>query len=442
MIKLVCLSLALLFIPSAWSQVEPSATGGEVPTGESDQMAIPPPISVTPYPTEVGIQARENYWSGGVIFTSAYNDNVLPGYTPVPISDYTYFIWPTFSVRQQTPRHTLSATYAPGFEFYQKATALNAVNQNADGSFQYRISRRATFNLHDSFQQNSNVFDQPFVFSGVVSGTVQGPSSFVIVPYASQLANTLAGELSYQFGLNGMIGFGGNHSLLNYPTLSQVPGLFNSTSEGGMVFYNRRLSGSRYAGAIYQYSHITTTPTSSTTQTHLLSLFYTFYLHRNLTASIAAGAQHYQFEQTSVPQFNGWSPQVAASMGWQERRLNFAVDYSRSVSAGGGLLGVYNSSSANGHVVWQASQNWTLNLQGSYLIVKNATPLSESSYAGGHSVMGDASVARRIGDRITVQAGYDRLHQSYSGVALVNSAPDSNRGFVSISYQFKRSIGR
>ena len=127
MIKLVCVSLALLCIPSAWSQVVPTAAGGEVLTEDSEQMVIPPPISVMPYPTEVGSEMKKNYWSGGMIFTAAYNDNVMPGFAPVPISDFTYFIWPTISVQQQTGRKTLAVTYAPGFEFYQKTSALNAI---------------------------------------------------------------------------------------------------------------------------------------------------------------------------------------------------------------------------------------------------------------------------------------------------------------------------
>lgn len=442
MIKSLCLSLALLFALPAWSQVAPSATGGDVTPTESDQMVIPPPISVIPYPTEVGSEVRTNYWSGGVIFTSAYNDNVMPGYTPVPVSDFTYFLWPTISLRQQKARRTLSVTYAPGFEFYQKTTALNSVNQNADAVFQYRMSPRATLNVRDLFQQNSNVFDQPFVFSGVVSGPVQGPSSFVIAPYANQLMNSVAAEVSYQFGLNGMIGGGGSHTLQDYPNLSQVPGLFNSQTAGGMAFYNRRLSSSGYMGAIYQYSRIVTTPTSSTTQTHLFSVFYTLYLHPELTVSIAVGPQYYQFEQDFVPKFNGWSPAVSASMGWHARHANFAANYSHFVSAGGGLLGVYNTNNADGQATWQVSPLWTLGAQGSYAIVKNATPLSQSSYAGGHTVIGEASVERRFGDRLKVQAGYDRLHQSYTGIALVNSAPDSNREFISISYQFTRTLGR
>jgi hypothetical protein len=38
--------------------------------------------------------------------------------------------------------------------------------------------------------------------------------------------------------------------------------------------------------------------------------------------------------------------------------------------------------------------------------------------------------------------GYTRLHQAYSNVAVLSTAPDTNREYVSISYQFSRPLGR
>ncbi len=442
MIKPVVMSLAILFALPALSQVEPSAVGGEVTPTESEQMVIPPPISVIPYPTELGSEVRTNYISSGLIFTSSYEDNVLPGYTPVPISDYSYYILPTFSLRQQASRHAIALTYTPGFQFYQNATSLNAVDQNAEARIQYRFSRRATLNLRDSFQQNSSAFDQPFVIPGAVSGAIQGATSIVIAPYANQVMNALAGEFSYQFALHGMIGGGGTSSILNYPQLSQVPGLLNSTSTGGAAFYNRRFKGEQYSGVVYQYTRSTTSPVSSTTQLHQLALFYTLYWHRKLTFSLAAGPEYYDVAQPGAPTSSAWSPSVTASLGWQERHFNFAANYSHLVSAGGGLLGAYKMNSADGEARWQITPMWTMGLTASYSIVKNAIPLMQYSYPGGHSVIGEASIQRRLGERITIQGGYDRLHQSYSGVALVNNAPDSNRGFISIAYQFTHRLGR
>ena len=41
-----------------------------------------------------------------------------------------------------------------------------------------------------------------------------------------------------------------------------------------------------------------------------------------------------------------------------------------------------------------------------------------------------------------MEFGYTRLHQSYSGIAVISNAPNTNREFISISYQFTRTAGK
>ena len=60
----------------------------------------------------------------------------------------------------------------------------------------------------------------------------------------------------------------------------------------------------------------------------------------------------------------------------------------------------------------------------------------------GHTVSGTVSLQQQIGQHLGVQLGYTRLHQSYSNVAVLSTTPDTNRAFVSISYQFSRPLGR
>ena len=44
-----------------------------------------------------------------------------------------------------------------------------------------------------------------------------------------------------------------------------------------------------------------------------------------------------------------------------------------------------------------------------------------------------------VGEHVNLQAGYTRLHQTYS---FFSANPDTNREWVSISYQFARPLGR
>ncbi|HET7104291.1 MAG TPA: hypothetical protein VFI20_09405 [Terracidiphilus sp.] len=434
--------LAIFVALPAWAQVEPSMTGGNGTPDDESRMLIPTPVSVAGYPTEVGAQERANYLSLGALFTAAYDDNIVPGFSPVAVSDYSYLIAPTLSVQQRTPRMSRSLTYSPGFRFYQRVSSLNAIDQNADADFQYRLSPRATFDAHDTFQQNSNTFNQPYAVAGGVSGSTLAPGGYVIAPYADQLMNTARAVFTYQFALNSMVGGGGTTSLLNYPSLSQVPGLANFRSEGGEGFYSRRVSRWQYVGGLYQYTHIATNPIESTTQTHSAYLFYYLNWNRKLTISLAGGPQYYQVEQTAVPKTNAWSPGGSGSIGWHTTRSNFAASYSRSVGAYGGLVGAFTSNSADAQASREIAANWTVGMRGDYAITKNASQQPVVVFPGGHSITGTGYLQHKFGESLSAEAGYSRLHQSYSGVSLVSTAPDSNRGYVTIIYQFTRPLGR
>jgi outer membrane protein assembly factor BamA len=129
-------------------------------------------------------------------------------------------------------------------------------------------------------------------------------------------------------------------------------------------------------------------------------------------------------------------------MGWQGLHTNFAVGYSRIVTGGGGLLGAFHSNSANASARWQLARTWTVGAAASYAIYKNVTPFFSLSSPGGHTVSGTVSVQHPISEYFNAELGYTRLHQSYSGIAVISNAPDANREFVSVSYQFARPLGR
>jgi hypothetical protein len=60
----------------------------------------------------------------------------------------------------------------------------------------------------------------------------------------------------------------------------------------------------------------------------------------------------------------------------------------------------------------------------------------------GHTLSATASLQQQFGERVSLQLGYTRLHQDYSGVAVLAETPNTNSEFVSISYRFYRSLGR
>jgi hypothetical protein len=450
--KCAYLGFVLLMATPVWSQL--GLTPFEMPATSINEapMLTPPPVSAEGYPTVVGSQVRANYLAAGLVFNTAYNDNVIANGTTTPVSDSIYTISPTIALNQSTPRRKLALTYSSGFTFYQHTSALNAANQNAVLNFQYRLSQYTTISLRDSFQRSSNVFDQLYPLSGgaAMSGSLQAPVT-VVVPFAEQFSNTANVGISHQFSSNGMIGANGIFTENNYPDPAEAAGLYNSNSIGGSAFYSHRLSNAQYIGVTYQYLRSQGNPVNAQAspgnaqtevQTHTLMPFYTIYLNATFSISLSGGPQYFDAGESTSPAFRSWAPSAIASIGWQRSHTNIVASYLRTVTGGVGLPGAFNSNSANASVGWQITRTWTVGSAANYSINKNVTPSLPSSNQGGHSISGTVSVQHLIGEHLNAELGYTRLHQSYSGIALISTAPDSNREFVSVSYQFTRLLGR
>ena len=454
--------LLLATVP-AWTQDNPSsapapaASGPQISGSASTNadtsvnldnsetpMLTPPPVSGQSYPVAPVAQERSNYLRGGVTFLSAYSDNVLgsTATTSAPVSDVSYSVWPTLALDETTTRLHWTLNYAPGFTFYQRTSARNEQDQNASINFQYRLSPHVTFSAADSFQKTSNVFNQPDLASaGAVSGGAQGDNFSVIAPIADQLHNSGSVGITYQFAANAMIGAGGIFTNLHYPDQAEVPGLFDSESQGGSAFYAYRISSVHYIGATYQYQRLLSFPTQgqNETQTDAVFPFYVFSPSKRFSISMFGGPQY----SNIGPQFIvGVTPAGGASINWQGQFTSLAVSYSHLIAGGGGLIGAAKTDAANLSIRQQVARALTASVSGGYS--QNAVldvPQAVAGSTNGHLISGTASLQRMFGEHLNVQLGYSRIHQTYN-VAAISATPDTNREFVSLSYQFSRPLGR
>jgi hypothetical protein len=452
MLPRIFLGLIVLWTAPVWSQIE--SIPFEMPSRPSDEdrMLTPPPASGEAYPTTVGSQARSNYLAAGLTFIGAYDDNVIVGSGAAPIGDGIYSILPTIALNQTTPRRLLTLQLSPGFTFYQKTTELNAAYQTAALNFQYRLSQHATIILSDSFQKSSNVFDQLHPLSGgAPSGSTQSSQGEVVAPYANQLTNAGNALLSYQISRNGMIGVSGTFAESNYLDSTQASGLSNSNSLGGAAFYNHRLSSTQYIGVTYQYSSSQANPVNGQTipvnaqvevHTQTILAFDTIYFNPSLSLSLSAGPQYFDATESPLPRVTSWTPSIKVDVRWQRSHTNFVASYLRSITGTTGLLGVFDSNSANASASWQMARTWIATMAAGYTVSKSATPSIYSSDPGGHSLSGAISGQHLLGEHLTAEFGYARLHQSYEGVGAIAANPDSNREYISVSYRLARPLGR
>ena len=427
-------------------QTEPSYVHPE------DRMRTPPPVTGQTFPTELGSRERANYLRYGVVFTPAYSDNVLGGSAGHPVSDMSYSVAPIVAIDESTSRTHWVASYAPGFTFYQRLSARNQADQNASLTFSYRLTPHVTFSAEDVFQKSSNVFNQPnFGFAGLVGGGAEVPNSSVIAPVASQVSNFGTAGLTYQFALNEMVGVNGTFTNLHYPDPSQVPGLFDSASQAGSAFYSLRISKSHYVGAGYQYQRLVSYPGAglNETQTQAMLAFYTLSPSSHFSLSFFGGPQYSDTVQAPVQSLNlvpaeekEWNPAAGVSMNWQARLTSLALSYSHVIAGGGGLVGAVHMDNGMVSLRQQVSRTLSAAVSGGYTqneIVGNLVTLANNN---GHSISGTASLHQQIGPYLSAEVGYTRLHQSYTGIPVISTFPNTNREYISISYQFSRSLGR
>ena len=415
-----------------------------------DRMLTPPPVGTLSFPLSLGSSERANYLRYGLAFTTTYNDNTLLGSSQNAVSDTSYSVAPIIAIDETSSRLHWVASYAPGFTFYQRISQRNESDHNAALQVAYRLSPHVTLSAEDHFQKSSNVFNNPNIdASTVVSGAAQVSNFFIVPPIGDRLSNTGSAGLTYQYSLNQMLGASGVFTRLDYPHPTQAPGLFNANSQSGSAFYAFRISRMHYFGAAYQYQRLLSYPTEgrSETETHAAILFYTVSPSAHFSMSLFGGPQ---YSDTVLPsatpgqstfKAKSWDPAVGASLSWQQRSTSLALNYARLVAGSGGLVGAVHTDTAMGALRRQLMKRLTAEFDGGY--ARNR--VIASTVAGsqnGHTVFGTALLNKQFGQNISIQLGYTRLHQRYQQVAVLSTNPDSNREFLSISYQFSKPLGR
>ena len=435
--------LAFLVALPLFAQVEPGATGGGGLNNDSEMMT-PAPASGDAYPSTFGSQSAANLISGGLSVGGAYMNNVVPGESAIPVNDATFSIFPSISMSRSTGRKQEMLSYTPSFLFYEPTSSLDTIDHGVTGTFHYLFSPKTAFELNDAFIRTSDVFDQSYTFTQpIITGSTQIQTPTVIAPFAEQMANTLNSSLSYQFGRDGMVGAGFEYSTLSYPSPTASPGLYNSHGVGPEAFYNRRLTRKQYIGFAYQYNRTVAEAvgTQSTTQTHSLLPFYSVYFARSFSMSITGGFERIDVSLPPSASSNSWSPSVNASIGWQGVRAYLAASYSRTVTAGEGLFGAFRSNSAGANGGFKLGRFAVVGLSVSYSNLTNVTPLL-TTFTGGDTISGHASLSHPIGEHFAISCGYDQLHENYSSIAAISADPNSRSIRGTLSYQFSRPWGK
>lgn len=430
--------LVLIALP-LWAQMDSS---GAAPAGIEAPMINPTSINDEGYSMAFASETpRTNYLRGALNVGTAYDDNILLSNGP-GISDIRYSIVPSISLEQSRSRLRWNVDYSPWFTFYQQHSSINEIDQNVAIGLDYRLSPNVTMSIRDTYQKTSDLLSLSGQdTTGSTPPVVPVTTGSIVPPTATSRITTLNDvELTYQFSENAMVGAKGTMAGLWYPDRATLPGLFDSTSESGQGFYTRRVSRRHYIGTTFEFQRLLTQP-SQETQTQSAFGFYTLYLPPTLSFSVFAGPEHSETSGGTATPHAQWSPAAGGSFGWHSTRSSFVLTGVKRISDGGGLSGAVNSRSADAAVRWQIARTFTAGMGVGYSSSKVLDSLLVFS-SGGHTWAGTVFVQHPLGERLVVQLRYTRLHQSYTDVSALSSAPDRNNIGVSLSYQFERALGR
>lgn len=423
----------------AFAQAPVQATG---PTDDesSARMITPSPVSGQGYSLEFASETpRTNYIRGGLNFSTAYDSGVTTD-SNGPVGDVSYTIFPTIALDQTRSRLSWDLSYSPGFTFYQKTTSLNQTNHTADVGLHFRLTPHITFTVHDDLQKATN----PLSDFGQNPSTGAGglnPPILAVAPITDQIRNQGDVGVTYQFAANGMVGASGFSSILQFPDLTPSSGLFNSNARGGEGFFSQRVSGRHYLGATYRYQQLRTTPDGSLTISNSVFAFYTVLLKPTMSLSFLGGPEHSTTTAGTTLSVSQWSPAYGGSFGWQAARTSVAASLRQSISAGNGLSVATQSGTADLSVRQQLSPRFTVGGGTNYSDNKALKGVVASG-GNGHTLSARASLDIVLQEHLGLEFGYARLHQSYSNIPAIAIAPNRNRVWISLSYQFQRPIGR
>jgi hypothetical protein len=434
----------VMFVSSlslAWGQNGPAPAYGLDGGNLDEQIELPAVLSGDSVPALFSAEGeRSNYLSGGLSFTTAYDDNILSSPTE-QTGDTSFAVAPFISLNERRSRLSWQADYSPGFTFYRRLGERNQSDHNLGFGLEYRLSPHLTLKLKDAFLKTSNFLGGLSQNQQTPFGALQESNPTVITPVTDRLSNTGSGELTYQVGPNSVVGVRGLSNELHFPDDQQSGSLSDSHSQSGEAFLAHRISRIHWIGATYRFQRILTDLDGARSTTQALLFSYTLNITPAMSLSLFAGPQRSESSSRVTSPSTEWLPAAGGTFSWQSVHSAFTAGMTRRVTDGGGLPGAVQLTSVEASYRVQWARRWAARIGGSYgknEIIQALSP-SSSDY---RSIVGLVAISHQIGAHLELEASYVRANQQSIEGNRVSSAFNRNRPQISLSYSFTRPLGR
>lgn len=414
------------------------------------------------FPSEL---ERSNYLRGGVSVGAAYDDNPLlvPNGSgsnaggllyPKQESNTSESVYGNVRLDESFSRMRWSLGYAGGLTVNQKLTSQDEGAHNVNFDSLFRLSPHVNLRVAENFSLTTGMFE-PGIGGPVVTG---GPNESVLTPLSTQRSTLTTVETNYHFALNDLVGASGSYYDLNF---SNVPTALSNTQTGtglsdtqtatGSGFWLHKIFHGDWAGLSYRFARITFDPDGET-RVHSFLAVNTINVGNRYSLSLFGGGQ-YADSQALVPgtakgttvlsESNSWSPTGGIEAGWRNAKTSLLAGYSRSISDGGGVLGVVRLGNAYGSFRRELAPGWSATATVGYGTNAPLLPSAIVGSSGGTAANAlnvtsvGAALERNVGRQLGLRIGYTHDFQQQAGVADVSR----NRFTAMLSYQWSKPLG-
>jgi hypothetical protein len=394
---------------------------------------------------------RSNYLRGGVNVGATYDDNPLLLSSGVQ-SNTSETIFPNVRIEESTSRARWSLGYAGGLTVNQKITSQNQGSHNLTFDSQFRLSPHVNLRVAENFFLTTGFFDAGNG-GGIVAGS-GGPNGSLLTPLATQRSSVTTVETNYHYALNDLVGASGSFYDLHYTNIPTPPAgtqpnqLTDTQTASGSAFWLHQIFRGDWGGVSYRFDRITFNPNGEA-RIHSFAAVNTLSISKRFTLSGFIGPQYSENQglvagttQSQPTQSNAWSVAGGAEGGWQSQRTSVSAGYSRSISDGGGILGVVRLQNVHATFRRQLVPGLAAALTASHGTNQSITAPSVTSASSINSTSAGVSLERNVGKSIGLRLGYSHDFQEQFFPAP-NPTLDAhrNRFFVTLSYQWAKPLG-
>jgi hypothetical protein len=446
-------AIILLFVPVvSWAQVG-SATvgsmGGPTPFGNG----------VQPQLSYAGAAAPSNLLSFSLSTETGYDSNIASAAQP-RIGGPFVSLGPRVDVVRQSTHLSIDVDYHPQYILYPGNGDFNNLNQYLTLDMSYRLNRRVTLRVRDSFTSRSDNF-QPGLSNSSSSIPELGPpttlNQTVYTVFTPQQDNAVRVDAIFQkSGRTSFTLFGGFDQLhfTGRPSYGQF---YNTAETNGGGQYVYRLTEHTSLGVLYLYQDLNfrrnLTPIGARYRTvvHGLLASVAWQLSPSVELMVFGGPQYtpsqeYIVQSPALPGGGGtvanplfrsqWNTAAGGTLTKQAEKTAFNLTAQRSVTNGGGVLTAVTSSSvaigahrklARG---WEASLNVTCGLTDGLTLPslpRNNISSESTTFAVDHP----------LSESVSARLSYTFTHQSNIAQLPVAATFDRSRVSVNFTYRAK-----